>query len=103
MSDHQRIDRQVAAMHRVIADRLRAGDLSPIARARANLERWQRQFGGELPRAYCEWVGILDDGLGAVLRILEGEDEHAIRVRSSSPFAGVLTPSERWEILRRAA
>jgi hypothetical protein len=103
MSDHQRIDRQVAAMHGVIAARIRSGDLSPLARARANLQRWEQQFGGVLPPAYVEWVAILDSGLEGVLRVLEGGDEDAVRIRSSSPFAGVLSPRERWEILRRAA
>jgi len=55
MSDHERIDRQVAAMHKIIAERLRAGDLAPLDRARSNLERWQQQFGGVLPPAYLEW------------------------------------------------
>lgn len=90
-------------MHRVIASRLRAGDHLPLARARANLERWRDQFGGELPPAYVEWLGILDGGFESILQVLEGEDQRAVRIRSSSPFAGVLTPQERWEILRRAA
>jgi hypothetical protein len=103
MSDHERIDRQVAAMHRVIAARLRAGDLSALARARSNLSRWQSQFGTELPRAYGEWLEILDTGLESVLRVLEADDQESIRKRTSSPFTGVLSPQERWEILRRAA
>lgn len=103
MSDHERIDRQVAAMHRVIAERLRSGDLSALERARSNLERWERQFGGVLPAAYLEWVAILDSGLDSVLRVLEGGDQDAVRIRSSSPFTGVLSPRERWEILTHAA
>jgi len=103
MSDHQRIDRQVAAMHRVIAERLRSGDLTPLERARSNLERWERQFGGVLPAAYAEWVAILDSSPESVLAVLEGDDQDAVRIRSSSPFTGVLSPRERWEILRRAA
>lgn len=103
MSDHDRIDRQIAAMHRVIADRLRGGDLSALARARSNLDRWQSQFGTDLPSAYSEWIKILDAGLERVLYVLEADDQDSIRKRSSSPFAGVLSPQERWEILRRAA
>jgi hypothetical protein len=103
MSDHQRIDRQVAAMHRVIAERLRSGDVSPLQRARSNLEHWERQFGGTLPAAYLEWVAILDSDLERTLRVLEGTDQDAVRIRSSSPFAGVLSPRERWEILKSAA
>jgi hypothetical protein len=90
-------------MHRVIADRLRAGDSSPIAIARANLARWRTQFGGALPAAYEEWITLLDDGIDGVIQVLEGSTEEAIRQRSNSPFAGVLSPSERWEILASAA
>jgi len=103
VSDHQRIDRQVAALHLVIARRIRSGDKGPVDRARSNLQRWQLRFGGDLPPAYAQWLAILDQGEDAVLAILEGQDQHAVRVRSSSPFAGVLSPPERWEILRHAS
>lgn len=103
MTDHSRIERQVSAMHREIASRLRAGDLTPIARAGANLDRWRMRFGGALPAAYLEWQDLLEAGIEQVLAVLEGDDEDAIRRRSSSPFPGVLTARERWEIMRRAA
>jgi hypothetical protein len=57
------------------------------------------QFGGELPPAYAQRRGLLAQGGEAVIAVLTGGDEDAIRRRSSSPFAGVLTPAERWEIL----
>lgn len=103
MSDHEKINRQSAAMHLVIASRIRAGDRSPILRAHSNLERWRLSFGGELPAAYAEWVELLDSGIERVLLALEGDDQSSVRVRSSSPFTGILTPRERWDILRRAA
>jgi hypothetical protein len=103
MSDHQRIERQSAAMHQVIAARIRTGDSLPIERARSNLERWCRQFGGVLPPAYVEWQDLLDRGIDTVVRTLEADDQNSIRLRSSSPFTGILTPRERWDILRRAA
>lgn len=103
MSDHQRIERQSAALHRVIAARIRNGDEQPLARARANLARWRQQFGGELPLAYVEWEHLLAGDVGTILRVLEDDDQDAVRRRSSSPFAGVLSPRERWEILRHAA
>jgi len=102
MSDHLRIDRQVAAMHRVIADRIRSGDVGILSHAQANLERWRKQFGGTLPAAYEEWIELLDGDLDGVMHILESDDEDAVRKRSSSPFTGILTPAERWEILKRA-
>ena len=103
MSDHARIDRQVSAMHRVIADRIRMGDSTILPLAKSNLERWRRQFGGKLPAAYEEWLALLDGDVAVVMAVLEGSDEESIRKRSSSPFTGVLSPAERWEILKRAS
>ena len=103
MNEQRKIERQVAAMHRAIAERLRGGDTMPLGRARSNLARWEASFGGALPAAYAEWVMLIDTGLEAVLHVLETETEDAVRLRSSSPFTGVLTPHERWRILRDAA
>ena len=102
MSDHERIDRQVAEMHRVIAARIRAGDASIVSRAKANLERWRERFGGSLPAAYEEWVTLLDGDVAAVLDVLESTNQESVRRRISSPFTGILSPTERWEILKRA-
>jgi hypothetical protein len=104
MNGQTRIERQVAALHAAIASRIREGDPFPIARARDNLERWRIQFGGELPAAYLEWVALLDTGdTNSILSVLLGHDEDAVRRRSNSPFAGVLSAAERLEIMRHAA
>jgi hypothetical protein len=99
-----RIERQISAMHREIARRVRAGDPMPVARARENLDRWQRDsFGGALPPAYEAWRAVLAQPVETVLEVLEGDDERARRLRASSPFAGVLGARERWAILRDAS
>jgi len=103
MSDHVRIDRQVAEMHRVIAERIRAGNTSILSQAKSNLARWRAQYGGELPSAYEEWVKLLEGDIDEVMHALESDDENAVRQRSSSPFTGVLSNAERWEILKRAS
>lgn len=103
MSDQRTIERQVAALHRAIADRVRAGDPAPIGRAKDNLERWRGLFGGRLPPAYLEWLAIIDGGVGRILEVLESSGDNFTRLRASSPFTGVLSPQERWRILRDAA
>jgi hypothetical protein len=104
MNRQTRIERQVAALHAVIASRIREGDPFPITRARDNLQRWRVQFGGELPAAYVEWADLLDAGdANRILAVLLGHDEDAVRRRSSSPFTGVLNAAERLEIMRHAA
>jgi hypothetical protein len=104
MNNQTRIEKQVAALHAVIASRICEGDPFPIARARDNLQRWRVQFGGELPAAYLEWDDLLDRGdTSSILAVLLGHDEDAVRRRSNSPFTGVLNTVERLEIMRRAA
>ena len=104
MSGHPAIERQVAALHRAIAGMIGAGDALPIQRALDNLKRWRAAFGGELPYAYEEWERLLRSAdIAHILSILMGDDEDAIRRRSSSPFTGILSAKERLEIMRRAA
>ncbi len=104
MSDpHQRARLMSDAMHREVARRLRSDPATVVARALANLARWQAQFGGELPRCYEEWQPLLAGTVEALIAVLEGQDERAQRMRSSSPFTGLLTTRERAEIMRSAA
>jgi hypothetical protein len=104
MNAQSRIDRQVAALHAAIAARIRAGDASPLERAKQNLMRWRERFGGALPAAYVEWVELLDGGeVDQILEVMLDDSEDAVRRRSNSPFTGVLSSTERLEIMRRAA
>lgn len=103
MSGHRKVERQVAALHLKIAERLRAGDPFPVLRARSNLSRWRERFGGTLPLAYAEWSELMDQGTEQVIRVLEADDPDSIRRRASSPFTGILSPKERWRIIQDAA
>ncbi len=102
MNEQRKIELQILAMHRTLAARIRAGDLSPIVKAQANLQRWKLQFGGELPGAYQFWQRLLDQVPEHWLHLLEADTEDATRWRSSAPFAGAITPQERWSIMRNA-
>lgn len=49
-----------------------------------------------------EWRTLLDETpFSQLLEFLRSDDERAVRLRQSSPFAGVLTPEERQSILDR--
>lgn len=70
-----------------------------LAIARANLERW---LTASPAAALREWQRLLDTlPLPELLARLRSPDEHAARLRQSSPFAGLLTPAERQAILNR--
>src|SRR5438445_7523534 len=48
-----------------------------------------------VPRALGEWREILDRPWPEIAALITDADEPAVRLRQSSPFAGVLTPGER--------
>lgn len=93
---HARIDQRSLAMHRAIADKLRA-DPSLLEIANDNLRRWMKSPGHSLP--YFEaWQALLDGPLASLLECMTDESERMTAMRQCSPFAGVLSPQERWAI-----
>ena len=101
VSDHIRIEKRSIALHRAIADRIRTNPRL-MEKARENLQKYLDQFAQEnrpLPKSFSEWQDILTNrSREAVLEFLVSSGETAGRLRQSSPFAGILTPKERWKI-----
>jgi hypothetical protein len=82
-----------------VAERLRQ-DPELLDLARRNLDQWS-DFNANVPtllRCYDEWRGILKRPLSEVCDILCSDSEEARRLRQNSPFAGVLSPREVWEL-----
>jgi hypothetical protein len=74
-----------------------------IELARENLRRWSsrnRESPGLL-RCYEEWAEILRRPPEEVRAVPTAETDEGQRLRQNSPFAGVLSPQEVWEIKRR--
>jgi hypothetical protein len=99
MKDHRLIDERSLAFSRLIAVKFRA-DPVLVQRGRDNLERWLRDCSERSLPALLEWKVLLAGPLDEVLSVLTSSDERAVRLRQSNPFAGLLTPNERWAILR---
>lgn len=96
MRTHQEIDRRSLALHEAIAQKLRQQP-ELLAVARANLERWREAAGRS--RAYLEaWEKLLELPLDELTYQMLLPDERMTAMRQASPFAGVLTPKERWRI-----
>ena len=93
---HQRIDRRSLALHRAIAEKLRAHP-ELIEIARDNLERWSKKGGHSQPY-WDAWREILKRPLPEVLELIQEESERMMAMRQATPFAGVLDPKERWAI-----
>lgn len=102
MAEHAELDRWSWLMHCRIADRIAGGDVYPLAVARANLQRW-REANGELSAAQVEWVEMLEWPTDRLLGVLRDQvNEEAVRLRSNSPFAGVLDERTRLTLFDEA-
>jgi len=73
-----------------------------IAKALDNLRRWTAGSNVEqMPAVYLEWRNLLVEKTPAeITEILISETEDSVRLRQSSPFAGVLNAREVWKIKR---
>jgi hypothetical protein len=96
---HAAAEQRSLELHRAVAERLRA-DPALVERARDRVARWLRD--GTVARPYAEaWQTVLGRPLEELTGFLVDPGEEASRMRQTSPFAGVLAPRERWDILRR--
>lgn len=88
-------------LHRAVADKLR-GDSAVLAKARERVRGWLSD-GSVHPRYAEAWNELLSLSPQEVSERLTDPGERMCALRQCSPFAGALTPQERWRILREAA
>lgn len=95
-----REDQRSLAYHRAVIDKLERHPGKVIELARTNLSKLRRihPHARELFDRWEDWLGLSPDTLGQLLR---SPDEVACDMRQVSPFAGVLTPAERAQVLRQ--
>lgn len=93
-SSHRLVEARSLALHCRIARRISA-DLSLLEIPRDNLRRWQSRHDNQVPRYISEWSVILQQPWPVIAAFITSFSEKAIRLRQSSPFAGVLSPTER--------
>ncbi len=96
-SDHRIIDARSLAMHCKIVQKV-SRDPRMLEKAKANLSRWSAKIDGPKPRYLTEWQEILEKPWPTIAEIMTGMSEDATRLRSSSPFAGILNEKEREQI-----
>ena len=86
------------ALHRLVAIRLHSNP-NLIQKAKANLKKWLNQ--NPKTDAWLEWKQILEnEDLENVLEIITAKTDEGQRLRSSSPFVGIITKEERREIIK---
>lgn len=96
LKGHARVDARSLAMHRAIAEKLRARP-ELIAIAHDNLERWSVSNPRSKPY-WDAWREVLARPLPEILALIVEDGERMTAMRQTSPFAGVLDPRERWAI-----
>jgi hypothetical protein len=74
-----------------------------IELARTNLDNWtaRNHDAPRLLRNYEEWRHLLELPLAELCEVLTAATDEGQRLRQSSPFAGVLSAQEVWDIKRR--
>jgi hypothetical protein len=99
MNLHRLAEERSIAYHQAIAKQLR---LRPevLNNARQRVQGWM--MASATPPFYArQWAEKLAGDIDSIEAFLGDRSELAIELRQSSPFAGALTPEERWEIWRR--
>ncbi len=89
-----REDRRSLALHHVIAQRLRRDPEAVLGIARRNRERMSKAR----PHAHKlldEWRDILERPVATIVETMVDPSMHARALRQVTPFAGVLSPTER--------
>lgn len=100
-SDHDRIDKRSLALHTLVARKV-LSNTALLEKARENLRSWPAA-GGCPKSALAEWDQNLSGPIEQAARFLVDPSENATRLRQSSPFAGILTQSERMAIFESHA
>src|SRR2546425_952283 len=93
VGSHQWIDLVGLAMHRAIVRKIRRKPRL-FGRAKRTLARWEK-VGRACSPPLREWKTILQKNKReSILRLLTREDEEGDRLRSITPFCGILTQRE---------
>jgi transcriptional regulator with XRE-family HTH domain len=95
-----REDQRSLELHRAIAEKLVADPASVVRKARKNVELMIKT-NPEASALLRAWRQALSLPTSDLLDLLDDPRPRARELRHVSPFAGVLTPGERWDLYRR--
>jgi hypothetical protein len=93
---HARVEARSIALHKAIAAKLREHP-ELLAIAHDNLARWMADRGRSQPY-FEEWKRILALPPEEMPALIVEDSERMTNLRQCTPFAGVLSPRERWDI-----
>jgi|SRR6185295_10502124 len=99
MDLHRLAEERSIAYHRLIAERLRDRP-EVLEMARRRVEGWM-SAAERAPFYARNWAEKLAGDVDSIAAFLVERSDLATELRQSTPFAGAITPQERWEIWRR--
>lgn len=99
----QYIDYLALMYHREIAARLQIEPEIVLNQARDNLKRWLKiHEGTSTALALEEWQELIDKlSVSELIAVITEDSDEGQRLRSSTPFTGILSDTERKEIRSR--
>ncbi|MHB1773380.1 MAG: hypothetical protein ACYCST_16900 [Acidimicrobiales bacterium] len=100
-SDHIRLVDEISVrQHRLVAEKLLADPDAVMAKASDFMRRWvARSDPLEIP--WIErWQDLLAGPIDRLVEVLRSDDPADYGLHATCPFAGVLTPEERWAFYR---
>ena len=100
MTTHAQIDERSLAMHRLVADKIRA-EPALFERAKQTLARWRVTVCSASQPYLMEWERLMAQGMESCLAVATENSQRAAALRQSSPFAGILTNQERFAFLKK--
>jgi len=95
---HRTAERRSIALHAAVAARL---DEATVERAVGRVDGWLRDGGPVSAPVATAWAVLLAGPREALAQALVRDDEAMRDLRQNTPFAGVVSPAERWRIVRR--
>ena len=101
--EHRKIDERSLALHREIAMKIQR-DPSLLMEVRQRLEQvvGSERYSESVKDALREWLDILHQKpVNEILELLTDPGEEATRLRQNTPFAGILSETERRSVISR--
>ena len=91
--------RRARALRAALARRIVDAPDDAVAHGHATLARMRSaDVGGHARALFDAWDQLLDGPIDQIVAVLTDPDQE--QLASSSPFAGLLRPQERWAVLR---
>ena len=96
---HRTAELRSIAFHRLVAGRLER-DPDVLTKAQLRVDEWISSGGPVHPHWAHRWQELLARPVPEIAAALVRDDEEMRDLRQNTPFAGALTPEERWQIVR---